>query len=195
MNALVLAAAICAAPSSPSEPTAPTAKVERLARFMVKINKKAKPYARLLAQRMIVESKRHKLALEFLVAIAWNESYFDVRARGTWYERGIWQLWPRSSWMMAAYEAYRFASRTEHAAKPTDWAKLTRAQRWALAMDHRVATYMASHILAKHKRRFCRRKLTPRCAARYNRPSSPRWGYTRAIRTRARVVRRALRSP
>jgi hypothetical protein len=107
--------------------------------------------------------------VEMLAAVCHNESWFQLSARGTSGERGLWQVYPDD-----------------------DWRLMTRADQRHWARDIVYSTYRAASILAYHLHR-CGAQ-TARCAAAYN--SGNHWnvsrGYAHKLRTRARAIRRVL---
>ena len=127
----ILIAAILAAPSTP---------VERLTAYIVKRQPKAQPYALVLARSILRESKRVQIDPAVMVAVAWVESRFDVRAKGSAQEQGLYQLM-RSDYRMAASWARL------HPTEPP-WGKLSREAITRALRDVVTSTYLAADELA-----------------------------------------------
>lgn len=162
MHVLLLSVAIAITPPAPST------QAERLERYITTVYHGADSYALELARRIIYEADHHRIPVELLAAVCHNESWFQLTARGTSGERGLWQVYPDD-----------------------DWRKMTRVDQRHWARDIVYSTYRAAAILAYHLHR-CKAQ-TARCAARYN-SGGPRVrpGYVAALRTRARAIRRVL---
>ncbi len=181
MLPIILAATIAAAPS-------PT-KTQRLAAYILKINPRA-THAHKLAAAILAESKRFRLDPALFAAIAHTESHYRTTAKGKWYERGIWQLWPWARWHQASWDSLRQSRHGLPGYPDGDWQTLGRKLQVRASLDIGISTYLAAHLLAGLLR-GCRRH-TPYCYARYNRPAKPRRGYQWALRRRARAIRGAL---
>jgi hypothetical protein len=168
----ILAASIVAAPS----------KAYKLEQYILRINPKASQSKR-IARCIVREAKRHKVPVEMLGAIAHTESHFRITARGQWYERGIYQVWP---W--ARYWGEAWSQMLQHkygvAGYPSvPWVKLGRKLQIKASMDVCISAYLAAHLLAYHLGR-CGRP-SARCGARYNSGGPKvRPGYVWAIRRR-----------
>lgn len=164
---------------------------DRLAEYITGINPDAAPYARPLARAILAEAKRHKLDPAYLAAIAHTESHFRLTAKGRWFESGVWQIWPWAPYLKDSWERLRVTKPGLRGFPNVSWGKLPRKVKIKVSMDPARSTFLAAHLLA-HIRRSCRRPNSARCYARYNRPSAPRAGYIRAIRFRARRIRKTL---
>jgi hypothetical protein len=185
MISLLLAAAIFAGP-------APTTETGRMAAYIVRINPKAAPYATQLAVCIYVEARRHKLDPFFLAAIAWSESYFQLRAPGSSGERGMWQIMPGLPLLRPAWDRLRYLTQGLHGYPQVDWDETPRELQTAALRDLTLATYLAAYIMAWHRRR-CDYPTTARCYARYNSGGARvRWSYVKALARRAANFRRAV---
>lgn len=207
MIAILIAATIIAAPATPQQ---------RLAEYITKRQPKAEPYAQRLARAIVREARRVRLEPAALAAVAWVESRFDRRARGSAHEYGLWQL-IRSDYRMAA-------SWARLRPKGVPWRRLSRAAVIGALRDVDVSAYLAADELAG-VRAWCRR-AGHRISARWIAPrwvlgidgvhrmhggrrahaqeidrlahhqSGPRWplrGYTRALRAEYRRIQQVIR--
>ncbi|KKK81790.1 hypothetical protein LCGC14_2809910 [marine sediment metagenome] len=161
MHALLLALAIATAPAP--EPT----QAERLAGYITTVYHGADSYALELAQRIIWEADHFDLDPALFAAVAHNESWYQLTARGTSGEVGIWQIYPDRMWRRM---------------KPIDQMHWT----WHIV----ISTWRAATILAHHVRRC---GPGPRCYCHYNSGYAPcRRGYIASLRTRSRAIREVL---
>jgi len=182
MLPIILAATICAAP-------APT-KADRLTAYILKINPRA-THAKELAVAILREAKRFRLDPALFAAIAHTESHYRTSARGKWFERGIWQLWPWARWHRASWDSLRQSRHGLPGYPDGDWQTLGRKLQVKASMDIGISTYLAAHLVAGLLR-TCRHRDAAYCYARYNRPAKPRRGYQWALRRRSRAIRAAL---
>lgn len=163
MHALLLALAIATAPAP--EPT----QAERLAGYITTVYHGADSYALELAQRIIWEADHHRMPVEMLAAVCHNESWFQLTAKGTSGERGLWQVYPDE-----------------------DWRRMSRLNQRHWARDIVYSTYRAAAILAYHLHRCGAHTAT--CAGAYN--SGNHWhvrrGYVARLQTRSRAIREVL---
>ena len=196
---ILLAALIPIAPGAPaaaggSTAPAPTSQAAKLARYIVRVNPKARPTASKLARAILREAKRFRLDPALLAAIAHNESWFDVRARGRSFEYGAFQLWWRASYLGPAWAQLRTTLGSLPGYPDVGWSKLGRKLQIRACRDPDLSAFLAGHLLAYHMRR-CRSRDRYRCAAAYN---SGNWrkvrrGYRAKLRYRALRIRRAMR--
>jgi hypothetical protein len=84
-----------------------TPSTERLAVYITKRQPRARTYSTQLAQRVVAEGKRHKIRPAVLLAIAWTESRYLIRARGRAREHGLWQIMARDYRLPAAWTRLR----------------------------------------------------------------------------------------
>lgn len=196
-------------------------KVARLASFIIKKQKRAKPYARLLAERIFAEAKRRKLDPAILAAIAWTESHFWHRVRGASGEFGTWQVWRYGPLARKAWDALQdtaridpvFAFRMRHFPDKA-WRSLTKLQQQRVLQDVYFSTYMGAYSIramiawchkVKHKVFRWIRPMMKRSKARIHRDvfgryghfnSGVRWpkrGYVWRLRKRTRIIRSVLK--
>jgi hypothetical protein len=168
----------------------PTSPAARLEAFVVRVNPKARPYARELARAIVAEARRHRLDLYLLVAVCWNESYFQLRAPGGSGERGPWQLIPTVSALPAAWSAL-VQDFQGVAGLDVSWRAMSWEQRNRVLRDPSLSTYLAAVVLRYHVDRC--RDHSARCYARYNSGGAVvRPSYVRALRHRYRLTRRAV---
>jgi hypothetical protein len=163
LHAIILALAVVVAPAP--EPT----QAERLAGYITTVYHGADSYALELAERIIWEAQHHHLDVALFTAICHGESWFQLTARGTSGERGLWQVLPDD-----------------------DWRKMTRADQRHWARHVVYSTSRAAAILSHHVRRC--RTTGAACYCHYNSGYAKcRRSYTAALRTRARAVQEAIR--
>jgi hypothetical protein len=190
---------------------------DRLAAFIAKRQPKAKPYASLLAQRIIVEGKRHGLKPHWLATVAWVESDFNLRVDGKAGEYGIFQVMRRESGIGDAWDWLRshpkgFPLAAKWGAMP--WRKLRRRQVKVLRSIP-SGTYIAAAMIARHVAlcrrlghrigRFrCKSAFINRCKRRYHPHAIDRVGhwnsgwrwpkavYLRKLRRRSKIIRRVM---
>lgn len=186
---------------------------KRLAAFIVKTQPRAKGYAKVLARRIVLESRAHGLDPAIMAAIAWIESDYRTRARNSRDgSHGLWQLMARDSYMSRAWAELRRAGRT--AGYPAaSWWRIGARNRIRAMRDIRLSTYMA-HVEIREAIRICKRMghrvsrwrssfgaAPPRLFHRdrleryghFN--SGNRWPlrrYIRALRHRTKLIRNAL---
>jgi hypothetical protein len=197
--------ALPAAPASPGDgatvvvtKTAPAvlqkAKAKKLAAYILRINKKTKPWAGELARAILREAKRFKLDPALLGAIAFNESWFDIRVRGRSYEYGAWQLWPWAYYLRPAWDRMRTVFRGLPSFPDKDWNQLSRKEQIRASRAPRTATFMAAWLVRMHVNRRCKKKQTARCFGYYNSGNrKPRVYYVRKLRRRSKAIRKALK--
>lgn len=200
-----------------SAPPAVDVRHARLAVFIAEKNHRATGYASELAERILIESARRNIPPEAMAAIAWQESGFRRGKRGGRGEYGIWQLGATGGdhsipqgWdeIRRGYLGWPIVRRL--GSRP--WSVLRKAQREAVVDDVRAGTYLLALELWS-VRRTCHsmRNVSHRSGGRrwlksqwhkhrgvdvyvhYHSGTGPpiAW-YLRAIRWRARVVKRAL---
>jgi hypothetical protein len=191
--------------------------VKRLADFIAKKSRRAKPYAGLLAERILFEAKRHGLKPHELAAVAWIESTFDRRTRGKADEHGLFQVMQREHGIKAAWEFVRTRPMEFPIARPwagRSWRQLRR-RRIKVLQDVRAGTYFGAYHIRRHVR-LCRRLghrvgAAPACSkpfvnqcSRYHKYALDRLGhynsgiswpravYLRKLRWRSRVIKKIL---
>jgi hypothetical protein len=172
---------------------------ERLARFVVRVQPKAVFYARPLANNIFEQSGKHNLDPTVLAAVVWMESWFDHDARGSDYERGLWQIYPRASALGLFWEV----ARRGRAIPPRwnrPWFKLTIRERQAVSRDVELGTVLAVELLAvfiKHCRvKHDDHRRPTDSYAHYN--SGFRWprpGYSYKLWKRTKIIRKFLGRP
>jgi soluble lytic murein transglycosylase-like protein len=201
MNTLItIAALLVSAPAAPATAggtaaPAPTSRAAKLTAYIVRVNPKARPTAAKLARAILREAKRFRLDPALLAAIAHNESWFDVRARGKSYEYGAFQLWWRASYLGPAWTQLRATLGSLPGYPDVGWSKLGRRLQIRACRDPDLSAYLAAYLLAYHMRRCPRRLGRYRCAAAYN---SGNWrkvrrAYRYKLRRWARAIRQALK--
>ncbi len=155
-----LAAAIQAAPCHQSAECTR----KRLEAFILRRNRKAESFAPLLARRIVKEAKRHRLRVEWMVAVAWIESDFRRGLRGRAHEVGVWQLRPfdhqlPKGWVYVRSMPGEFpltGCRVSARHRARKWRSLRRKMRECIIDDVAAGTYLAGLELASH-RRMCQR--------------------------------------
>lgn len=174
-----------------SGPVTPLTRAGRLEQFITRINPAAAPHARILARSILAESRRRRIDPHMMAAIAWTESYYQLRAPGAEGERGPWQILPTLSVLNRAWAELRddFRGLPDY---PPVWSAMSVAQRSQALRDPSIGTYLAAYLMAWIRRVWCRYPTTATCYGRYNRPARPRWGYVRRIARRSAHVRRAV---
>ena len=161
MTAIILALAVTVAP--PPEPT----QAEKLAGYIVTIYHGADSYAPELAERIIYEAEHFGLDVALLAAIAYNESWYQLSAKGTSGERGLWQVLPDS-----------------------DWRKMSRADQRHWTRHIVISTWRAASIVAHHAAR-CGHSAA--CYCHYQSGYAKcRRSYSGALTTRSRAIRKAI---
>ena len=120
-----------------------------------------------LAERIIYEANHYGLDVALFAAIAWSESWYQLSARGTSGERGLWQVYPDADWKRQSRVDQRHWTR--HIVLST-WRAATIVAHFAARHGHTAASYCHYNSGYAH----CRRS------------------YRAALRTRARAIRRAL---
>lgn len=144
-----------------------TTPADRLAKYIVARQPKARPYARLLASEVIRQGRHHKIRPAVLLAIAWAESRFIRTVRGSAHEYGLWQLRADDYRLPKAWDRLRRAKLTKWY-PDSPWRKLpARAQQRAMA-SIKVGAALAAAELAG-VRAWCRK-----AGHRVGR-GSPRW--------------------
>ncbi len=169
---------------------------ERLAAAIVRVQPRAVLYARPLAQTIIRESDRHRLDPTIVAAVVWMESWYDRRARGSDWERGLWQIYPRASHLGLYWEVLR-RERRVHPLWNRPWYALSMRLRQDVTRDMELGAALATELIAvfvRHCRRRHRDHRRPTDAyAHYN--SGFRWprpGYSHQLWKRTRWIRRAM---
>jgi hypothetical protein len=176
-----------------------SAESERLAAHIVTIQPRAVLYARPLANAIHREAARHHLDPTVLAAIVWMESWYDRRAKGSDLERGLWQIYPRASYLGLYWEVYRRSNRIPSRWN-RPWYKLSVATRQDITRDVEIGTVLAVELMSVFVR-HCRRKHRD-----HRRPTDPyahynsgfRWprpGYSYKLWRRTQIVRRAVGRP
>jgi soluble lytic murein transglycosylase-like protein len=185
MLPVILAASILAAP-------APT-KTERLEAYILKINAKAKPYAKRLATCIFGEAKRFKLDPAVLAAVAHTESHYRRNCQGRWYEVGIFQVWPYAPFLRPAWDALRQARYGLPGWPDSDWHNLSWKQKKRAGRDVCISAFLAAFILKYHVTKCGSQK--PQCVAAYNSGNhrKVRPGYHYMIKKRTKAIRKALK--
>jgi hypothetical protein len=195
-----------AAPASPGGATATVvaksttaavqkARAKKLERYILRVNTKPKikKWAGKLARHILLEARRFKLDPALFAAIAHNESWYDIDAKGKSYEYGAFQLWYRAYYLRPAWDRMRAVFQGK-GMPDKDWNKLTRKEQIAASRNPRTAAFMAAFLVRLHVDRRCKKKQTPYCLGHYNSGNrKPRKGYVAKLRKRARVIRKALR--
>jgi hypothetical protein len=151
------------APKAIAQPSAPTlnkrdrAIATKLTAYILKKQKRAKPYAHRLAERIVIEARRNRIPVAVFVSIAQTESWFWWKVRGTSHEFGVWQIWPYSKAVAQEWAKLRKAGRIGTLPdKP--WRKLGYKDRQRVLQDIDAGTALAAQIL---------RRLVRWCTARH----------------------------
>jgi hypothetical protein len=199
----LLTAALLAAP-------APTdTRAARLAAYILKRQRRSRPYAHLLAARIVAESKRRRIDTAAFAAIGWNESWWWWKTSGTSHEYGVWQLWPAGSATAAAWDRLRAERFLPVVVEGPDrpWRKLSYTQRRNALHNIHISTAMAALVVrrfvqwCRHRHRVKRwwplgsrghRQWTDRYAHFNSGLKWPRMGYHYRLRRRTRIIRRVL---
>jgi hypothetical protein len=180
--------------------------VDRLETYIVSRQRTARPYARLLAQRVLVEGKRHKIRPAALLAVAYVESRFQRWVVSRTGDRGLWQLRTSDYRIPGAWSRLRAAGLVPgYPSRP--WRRLPLRARYRALRDVRVSAALAAAELAG-VRAWCRRaghRVSSWRSGRYHRhwidryghhQTGPRWPlgyYVRALRREYRRIRRVIR--
>ena len=175
--ALVLSTSLTGAPSAAHTTTLPAAtrgistelnkndrvQATRLEAFILKKqhhNKKRRAevrgYARRLAERIVVEARRNRIPVAVFAAIAWNESWYWWKTKGTSHEFGVWQIWPYGSAVSQEWDVLRKAGRIGTFPNKR-WKSLGYKLRRQVLQDVTVSTALAARILRRLVR-WCKAK-------------------------------------
>lgn len=199
----VIALALPTAPASPGSQagaglakTTPIAlqlaKAKKLEKYILRVNPKTKKWAGELAKAILREAKRFKLDPALFAAIAFNESWFDINARGRSYEHGCWQLWFRADFLRPAWDRLRTVMQglpKEYGDR--DWDKLPKRLQIKATKNVAYSTFMAAFLARGHVNRRCKKKQTAFCYGHYNSGNRrPRRGYVAKLRKRAKRIRK-----
>jgi hypothetical protein len=158
----VIAAAAAVLPCAPASAGGPTStlnaydqlRAERLAKFIVSKQRRAKPYARELAVAIIREARRNRIPAAALAAIGWCESWWWRKVRGTSHEYGIWQIWPYGKAVAQEWDKLRAQGRTQgHQDAP--WKRMGYRGRRAVLATIALSTALAARLAARLVR-WCR---------------------------------------
>ncbi len=227
MSVVILAVMILANPGTDENPNLkpvahPTiigskkgTKVDRLAAFILRKQPRAKPYARLLAERIFAEAKHYKLDPATLAAIAWTESHFWWRVRGGSGEFGVWQVWRHGSLARRAWDWLQAQGRTKGYPDKA-WRTLGKLTQQRVLQDTYLSTAMGVYSIkvmvswckyaVKHKVYRWIKPYQSRKAQRAHRDSfgryahfnsGTRWpkrGYEWRLRTRTKAIQAVLRA-
>ncbi len=186
MLPVLLAVCIFVAPSTP---------VERLTAYISKRQPRAKPYARTLARSILRESKRVGIDPAVMVAVAWIESRFNRRMRGSAKEEGLYQLMRSDSRMVTSWARL-------YPTKPT-WRSLSREAVIEALRDVQISTYLAADELAGvaawcrragHRIGYHHKHPIDRYGHHQSGPKPSRPSYLRALRWQYRKAQAVLRA-
>lgn len=145
LHAAVILAVLTASPPS-----------DKLAAYIIARQPRARPYAALMAARVLTEGKQHRIRPAALIAVAWVESRFrrDVVSRTADY--GLWQLRATDYRMPSAWRRLWRAGLLPAGMVGAPWWRMPATARWRALKDVRVSAALAAAELAG-VRAWCRR--------------------------------------
>lgn len=128
----------------------------RLHAFILTKQRRAKSYAMRLAERIVLEARRNRIPVTVFASIAWNESWYWRKVRGTSHEYGIWQIWPYSKAIRLAWDTLRKQNRIGTFPNKS-WKSLGRKGRKQVLGSIDVSTALAA-LLVRGLVSWCKRK-------------------------------------
>jgi hypothetical protein len=179
---------------------------DRLAGYIVTRQRAAKPYAPLLARRILAEGKAHGIRPAALAAVAYVESRFQRWVTSKTGDRGIFQLRTTDYRIPVAWLRLRAAGLTP-GYPDAPWRRVPVRAKWRALRDIRISTALAAAELAG-VRAWCRRaghrvSSWRKGAHRHwidrygHHQTGPRWPlgyYVRMLRREYQRIRRVLRT-
>lgn len=171
-----------------------------MAAFMVKVNPDSAFVVRPLVRAIYREAEAKDLDPTVLAAMAWAESWYNPKVKGTSWEAGIFQVWPWASpgldnaWFKLVQQ-----KRTKGFRK-VPWSRLSLKERWEVIRDIDIGTFLATDLIQifvqycitkKHDRKYPTNSY-----AHYNSGFRyPRPGYAFQLWRRTKLIRRRIGRP